>query len=93
VKAERLEARLAQAGYQVTLTLSVSDAGALWAAAANRGLTVPGATIEDLEDVIGPREDPSIEACIAMLAGPTAVAGCALENFEVEELSALCRAA
>lgn len=71
--------------FQVTLTLSVRDATALWLAAAKRGLLSQGATLDDVVDVIGPREDPSIEDCIAMLVAPGAVPGCTLRNFEVAE--------
>lgn len=45
----------------------------------------PGMTLSDVLDTIGPREDPSIADCIAMLAGPTPVAGCTLQEFEVAE--------
>lgn len=70
--------------FQVTLTLSVDDVEALWAAAATRGMQSPGATVADVLDTIGPREDPSIADCIAMLTAPSVVAGCALEDFAVE---------
>lgn len=77
--------------FQVTLTLSVEDVEALWAAAATRGMQGPGATVADVLDTIGPREDPSIADCIAMLTAPSAVAGCALEDFEVEAQCEPCR--
>lgn len=75
----------AAAGYTVTLTLTVEDARALWAAAADRALAAPGTTLADVLDTIGPREDPSIADCIAMLTAPAALPGCALEAYEVAE--------
>ena len=74
-----------QPEFQVSFTLSVRNATALWSAAARKGLSAPGATIDDVMDVIGPREDPSIADCLAMLAAPAALEGCALQNFEVAE--------
>lgn len=72
-----------QPGYQVTLTLTVSDIAALWAAAAQRGLAAPGSDPADVYEVIGPREDPSVADCIAMLAGPVSVPGCSLDDLEI----------
>ena len=43
-----------QLAYRVTLTLKVTDVAALWAAAAQRGLSAPGARHADVQDVIGP---------------------------------------
>ena len=73
------------ASFTVTLTLAVEDAQALWAAAADRALASPGMTLSDVLDTIGPREDPSIADCIAMLTAPAAVPGCALDGFAVRE--------
>jgi hypothetical protein len=75
----------ASASFTVSLTLTVEDARALWSAAADRGLAAPGMTLSDVLDTIGPREDPSIADCIAMLTSPGAIAGCALESFDVIE--------
>ena len=75
----------ASTSYLVSLTLTVEDARALWAAAADRGLAAPGATLADGLGTIGPREDPSIADCIAMLTAPAALPGCALEAYEVAE--------
>lgn len=71
--------------FSVTLTLSVEDAGALWTAAAERALAMPGMTLANVLDTLGPREDPSVADCIAMLAAPQAIAGCALDDFKVRE--------
>jgi hypothetical protein len=71
--------------FTVTLTLSVADAQLLWAAAAEKAMKIPGITLGDVLDTVGPREDPLVAECIALLAGPNAVAGCTLEDFEVRE--------
>lgn len=75
----------AAASYTVTLTLTVDNAEALWAAAAERAMRAPGMTLADVLDTIGPREDPSIGDCIALLAQPQPIAGCGLDNFGVRE--------
>src|SRR3954468_2112902 len=69
--------------FTVTLKLEVEDAGALWSAAAEKALQAPGMTLADVLDTLGPREDPSIADCIAMLTAPTAIPGCALDDFDV----------
>ncbi len=71
------------ASYTVTLSLTVEDARALWAAAADRALAAPGMTLADVLDTIGPREDPAIAECIAMLTAPAALPGCSLDSYEV----------
>lgn len=68
---------------RVALTFSVSDREKLWDAAAERGLASPGMEIEDIIDVIGPREDPSLVECLAMLVQPAPTPGCLLEHFDV----------
>jgi hypothetical protein len=73
----------ASRSFTVSLTLTVDDARALWSAAADRALAAPGMTLADVLDTIGPREDPAVAECIAMLTGPAQIAGCALDGFEV----------
>jgi hypothetical protein len=68
--------------FTVTLTLNVEDAHALWSAAADKALQA-GMTLSDVLDTIGPREDPSIADCLAMLTAPSAIAGCMLDDFDV----------
>jgi hypothetical protein len=74
--------------FTVTLTLKVDDAEKLWIAAAERALASPGMTLADVLDTIGPREDPSISDCIAMLAAPADLPGCLLDDFAVRETAA-----
>lgn len=73
--------------FRVSLTLSVADADALWAAAADRGAAA-GLNRDDIEEMIGPREDPALADCIAMLTAPTPVTGCQLGDFLVEDIAA-----
>ena len=78
----------ASGSFTVSLSLTVEDARALWSAAADRALAAPGMTLADVLDTIGPREDPSIADCIAMLTSPGAIAGCAVESFDILEKDA-----
>lgn len=71
--------------YTVSLTLTVDDVRALWSAAADRALAAPGMTLADVLDTIGPREDPAIAECIAMLTAPAALPGCSLQSYDVVE--------
>ncbi|MCX8476649.1 MAG: hypothetical protein MT490_12695 [Sphingomonas sp.] len=73
-----------KAAFTATLTLTVEDARALWTAAADKAMQAPGMTLSDVLDTLGPREDPSIADCIAMLVVPAGVAGCALDDFSVD---------
>lgn len=71
---------------RISLVLSVQDSEALWDAAAIKGLSAPGMRLSDIIDVIGPREDPAIAECVAMLAQPAQMAGCSLERFDIEAI-------
>ena len=73
----------ASRSFTVSLTLTVDDMRALWSAAADRALAAPGMTLADVLDTIGPREDPALGECLAMLAGPMPIAGCSLDAFEI----------
>ncbi len=72
--------------FHINLTLSVTDPEALWIAAAGRLLDVPEATLEDVYELIGPREDPSISDCIVVMAKPHSFAGVAMDDFWIENL-------
>jgi hypothetical protein len=74
------------AQFRVSLTLSVTDADALWVAAVDRGVAA-GLAHEDVEEIVGPREDPALADCIAMLTAPAPLAGCRLGDFLVEDLA------
>ena len=76
--------------FRVTLTVSINDVAALWTAAAAKVIaTVPGATFDDVVEMAGPSEDPSIEDCLAILTSPTAISGCALDEFKIEKSSSV----
>ena len=75
-----------QPQYRISLTLAVTDGRALWTAAAARLLGTPGMTLDDVVEVIGPCEDPSISDCIAALAKPTDLPGCVLDDFWIDGL-------
>ena len=79
---------LLPSAFRIELSLSVSDASALWNAALDRGLAAPAATREDLIELIGPSQDPDLAACLALLTAPAAIPGCRLEDYEVVILPA-----
>ncbi|CAN5542917.1 hypothetical protein BH10PSE14_BH10PSE14_13860 [soil metagenome] len=86
-QAPRLEARTRpQPEFRISLTLAVTDAQALWTAAAAKLLSSPGMSLDDVLDVIGPREDPSITDCVALMAKPIALPGCVLDDFWIDSL-------
>lgn len=76
-----------QPQYRISLTLAVTDGRALWSAAAARLLAAPGTTLDDVIEVIGPCEDPSVNDCIATLAKPDTFPGCMLDDFWIDGLS------
>lgn len=69
---------------QVILGLTIRDREALWDAAAAKGLSVPDMRLTDVVDVIGPREDPAIAECVAMLTQPVAIPGCEFDRFDID---------
>ena len=69
--------------FDVSMRLSVCEAGLLWRMAAAQALSHGGLTEEDVVEMFGPMEDPSLADCIAMLAGPDNLAGCRFEEFSV----------
>ena len=79
-------APLAAAEYRVEFRFSVRDSRSLWAAAAAKALAIGLMTLEDVEETLGPSEDPSIDDCIALLAEPCPVPGCTLAGFNVTHI-------
>lgn len=77
--------------FHVKIALSVRDINLLWRMAAAHALTISGLEQEDVEEVIGPLEDPSVTECLAMLLVPTPMAGCALMDFSVEPVTRITR--
>lgn len=70
--------------YRISIAVDVTNVRALWNAALSRGLMAPDATFEDVVDTIGPCEDPIIADCLAMLAMPIDLHGCAIEEFAID---------
>ncbi|HUD31155.1 MAG TPA: hypothetical protein VMQ93_19995 [Novosphingobium sp.] len=66
----------AQGEYWFSLRLRVDSAAQLWQAAALRCLSRSDLGQDEVEDLIGPIEDPSIEDCLMLLALPERLPGC-----------------
>lgn len=77
--------------FHVKIALSVRDIGLLWRMAAAHALTISGLEQEDIEEVIGPLDDPSIAECLAMLLVPQPTAGCVMTDFSVEPVTRVTR--
>lgn len=69
--------------YRFSLTISVRDPHILWRAAAAQALAVTGLDQEDIEDVIGPMDDPQIADCLSILLTPATLSGCMLRDQEI----------
>jgi hypothetical protein len=72
------------ATFEVAITMQVRDAALLWRMAAAHALATTGLDQSDVEDVIGPMDDPSLPDCIAMLLAPRNIAGCSFSAFRVD---------
>ncbi len=77
-----------QPTYRIHLTLAVTDPALLWRSAFDKGLQSPGMDIAALVDVLGPREDPAVAECIAMLTAPRAIPGCLIPDFWIDHIPA-----
>ena len=82
------ETRNSPGHYRVTLDISVEDVTALWAAAAEICLRDGGLTPDEVDETIGPREDPSIPDCLTMIALPARLAGSRIVDFTLDEMDA-----
>lgn len=69
--------------FDVRLRLEVNDPRLLWRIAAARALSGGGLVLEDVEDMIGPEEDPSRQDCLIMLLVPHGVEGCTMRSIHV----------
>ncbi|WP_288804350.1 hypothetical protein [uncultured Novosphingobium sp.] len=67
---------MSQIEYRFSLKLRVDSPNQLWNAAAARCRTLPGICEDDVSDMIGPVDDPSIMDCLMVLALPDQVPGC-----------------
>lgn len=69
--------------FEFRLKLRVENPAALWQAAARRcgsGIDPSFDDIDDIVDLIGPPEDPSIADCLMVLALPDRIAGCTMTS-------------
>lgn len=65
-----------QQDYWFSLRLRVDSPAQLWQAAALRCLSQADLSPDEVEDLIGPIEDPSIADCLMLLALPERLPGC-----------------
>jgi hypothetical protein len=65
-----------QQDYWFSLRLRVDSPAQLWQAAALRCLSQADLSADEVEDLIGPLEDPSIADCLMVLALPERLPGC-----------------
>ena len=64
--------------FEFRLKLRVDCPTTLWHAAARRCGNSIDPSIDDIADLIGPLEDPSIADCLMALALPDRIAGCTM---------------
>ncbi|HEX8419098.1 MAG TPA: hypothetical protein VF638_03700 [Sphingomonas sp.] len=74
--------------YRLTLSLAVSDATALWAAAAALAMNLPYMTMDDVIETIGPIDAPQIEDCLALLMQPERFGGCDVDALDITAATA-----
>ncbi|WP_395328290.1 hypothetical protein WBP06_12805 [Novosphingobium sp. BL-8H] len=67
---------MSQTEYSFSLKLRVDSPGKLWQAAAIRCMAQPGICEDDVAEMIGPFDDPSIVDCLMVLALPDHMPGC-----------------
>jgi hypothetical protein len=66
--------------FEFTLKVRIDCPQALWAAAASQWSGDATHSPDDIADMIGPAEDPSIEDCLMTLALPGRLPGCTMLN-------------
>ncbi len=74
--------------FKFSLRLRVEHPALLWQAAARLCLADPSLSGDDIEELIGPREDPSISDCLMVLTLSQTLPGCARVDASLEELGA-----
>lgn len=73
--------------FEFTLKIRVECLKSLWQAAAVHCMSQYNDSTDDLIDLIGPQEDPSIEDCLMALVLPERVSGCVMLNAVLEQQS------
>ena len=69
--------------FEFRLKLRVECPATLWRAAAGHCGSHIDASIDDIAELIGPEEDPSIADCLMALALPARIAGCTMTNVSI----------
>ncbi|MBT0670523.1 hypothetical protein HT136_19330 [Novosphingobium profundi] len=77
--------------FKFSLRLKVEQPRLLWQSAARVCLEDPTLSDEDLEDLIGPREDPSIDDCLMILALSQPFPGCSRLDASLDDLAPAMR--
>lgn len=70
--------------YQFVLKLRVDCVAGLWTAAAQHCMRVLASAEDEIIELIGPKEDPSIEDCLTILALPPLMPGCAMLDVSID---------
>ena len=70
--------------FEFRLKLRVECPTALWHAAPRHCGSHIDASLDDITELIGPAEDPSIADCLMALALPARIAGCTMTNVSIE---------
>ena len=70
--------------FEFRLKLRVECPTALWQAAARHCGSHIDASLDDITELIGPEEDPSIADCLMALALPARIAGCTMTNVSID---------
>ena len=71
--------------FDIRMRVSVVDAQLLWQMAARALASAGGFSDEEIEDTLGPREDPLLSECLTLLMGPRQGSGCQFQNFRIAE--------
>lgn len=72
--------------FDIVIRVAVGDPALLWRRAAAHLLTFNGLDAESLEATIGPREDPALAECLAVLLAPVQNAGLNCEMFTISHI-------
>lgn len=88
---ERAQEALPGTQVEVRFHIHIRDVIALWQAAAER-LARAGLDMDDIDETIGPVEDPLVDACLATLAIMSGMEGCELTDVGIAHLPAVAPA-
>lgn len=69
--------------YNLTLSLCVRDRQQLWRMALARALEYENLDQDDIEEMIGPIEDPQLADCLTLLLMPQHVAGTVITGIAI----------